>query len=110
MTLSSTYPKEIKTKQTFRYGNKSIEYFIIKSKRRKTIEIIVEKDRITVRSPFEKSIKEIEQVLNDKIKWISQKQREIQSEKPDISKPSFDNNFALPYMGKNHRLKIIYNT
>ena len=108
-SLSSAHPKEIKSKQTFQYGNKTIEYNLIQSKRRKTCEVIVDKDEITIRAPFDKSINEIEQILNDKIKWISQKQKEIQNEKPEIIKPSFDDYSTLPYLGKNYDLKIIYN-
>src|SRR6476660_5126862 len=103
------HQNEIKTKQTFQYGNKTIEYDLIQSRRRKTYEVIVDKYGITIRAPFEKSIKEIDQILNDKIKWISQKQKEIQNEKPEIAKPTFDDNTTLPYLGKNYSLKIIYN-
>src|SRR3954452_21312489 len=107
MTLT-TNPKEIKSKQTFQYGNKTIEYDLIHSKRRKTCEVIVDKDEIVIRAPFDKSIKDIEQILNDKIKWISQKQKEIQIEKPEIAKPTFDEHTTLPYLGKNYEIKIIY--
>jgi len=57
--LSSTHHKEIKTKQTFQYGNKIMEYTLIQSKRRKTCEVIVDKEQIIIRAPFDKSIKEI---------------------------------------------------
>ena len=73
MNSLSANSKEIKTKQIFQYGNKTIEYNLIQSKRRKTCEVIVDKDEITIRAPFNKPITEIEHILNDKIKWISQK-------------------------------------
>ena len=98
---------EEKSKQTFQYGNKTIEYILIKSKRRKTCEVIVDKDEITIRVPFDKPIIEVEGILNDKIKWISQKQKEIQNEKPEIVKPSFDDHSTFPYLGNNYDLKII---
>ncbi len=84
MNSLSANSKEIKSKQTFHYGNKTIDYILIKSKRRKTCEVIVDKDEITLRVPFDKPLVEIESILNDKIKWISQKQNEIQNETPDI--------------------------
>src|SRR4051794_16760823 len=93
--------KEIKTKQTFPYGSKTIEYNLIQSKRRKTCEVIVDKDEITIRVPFDKPVIEIEKILNDKLKWISQKQKEIQNEKPEIVKPLFDDRTTLPYLGNN---------
>lgn len=79
MILLSLPSKEIKTKQKFQYGNKIIGYTLIQSKRRKTYEVIVNKDEIIIRAPFSKSIEEFERILNDKIKWISQKQKEIQN-------------------------------
>jgi predicted metal-dependent hydrolase len=105
---SSAYLKEVKSKQAFQYGNKTIEYTLIQSKRRNTIEVIVDKNQITIRSPFDKPIKEIEKILNDKIKWISQKQKAIQIEKPEIIKPIFKERSTLSYLGKNYELKINY--
>ena len=110
MNYSSANSKEIKSKQTFQYGNRKIEYNLIQSKRRKTCEVIVDKNEITIRAPFDKSIKEIERILSDKIKWISQKQKEIQVEKYEILKPSFEDHSTLPFLGKDYTLKIIYNT
>ena len=72
-SLSSIHSKEVKTKQTFQYGNKIIEYILIQSKRRKTCEVIVDKEEIVIRSPFDMPIKEIEQILNDKIKSLYEK-------------------------------------
>jgi len=104
----SEYPKEIKSRQTFQYGNKTVEYILIQSKRRKTCEVIVDKAEITLRAPLNKPVKEIEQILTNKIKWISQKQREMQNEKPGIIKPSFEEKPTLSCLGKNYNLKIIY--
>ena len=65
------------TKQSYQYGTRKVDYILIKSKRRKTSEIIVDKDEITIRAPFDKSISEIEKILDDKIKWILKKQKEF---------------------------------
>ena len=59
MILLSAHSKEIESKQTFQYGNKTIKYKLIYSKRRKTCEVIVDKEQIIIRAPFDKSIKEI---------------------------------------------------
>lgn len=59
----STFPKENKAKQIFQYGNKTIEYTLMQSKRRNMIEVMVDKDEITIRSPFDKSLEEIEKIL-----------------------------------------------
>jgi predicted metal-dependent hydrolase len=109
MIYLTANPKEIRSKQLFQYGNKTIEYNLIHSKRQKTCEVVVDKDEITIRSPFDKPIKEIEQILNEKIKWISQKQKEMQIKKSDIIKPDFDNYSTLPYLGINYPFEITYN-
>jgi predicted metal-dependent hydrolase len=105
-----TKTKAQKSKQTFQYGNTLVDYTLIKSKRRKTSEIIVEKDSgaIIVRVPFEKTISEIEQILNDKINWAITKQKEYSEEIKEIVKPTFENNSTLPYLGKNYELQIMY--
>ena len=109
MNSLSVSPKEIKTIHTIRYVSKTIEYNLIQSKRRKTCEVIVDKDEIVIRALFDKSIKEIEGILNDKISWISQKLKRIQNENPEITKPTFDEYTTLPYLGKNYDLNIVYN-
>jgi predicted metal-dependent hydrolase len=97
------------SKETFQYGNKIVNYTLIKSKRRKTSEIIVDKNsNIILRVPFEKTTSEIEQILNDKIKWAIIKQKEYQKEISDIIKPTYENNSTIPYLGKNYVLHVVY--
>ena len=95
------------TKQSYQYGTRKIDYILIKSKRRKTSEVIVDKDEITIRAPFDKSIPEIEKILDDKIKWILKKQKEYEYSYKEIIAPTFLVNSTLPYLGKNYKLKII---
>lgn len=61
---------EYKSRQSYQYLNRKIDYILVKSKRRKTSEIIVDKNEITIKAPFDKSILEIEKILDDKIKWF----------------------------------------
>jgi predicted metal-dependent hydrolase len=95
------------TKQSYQYGTRKIDYILIKSKRRKTSEVIVDKDEITIRAPFDKTIPEIEKVLDDKIRWIIKKQKEYEHAPQEILKPTFLPNSPLPYLGKNYNVKII---
>jgi len=96
-------------KRKLDYGNKSIEYSIIKSKRIKTSEIIVDKDKVVVRTPLDKSLSEVEKIIQSKSSWILKKQLEYQREVSEIKKPTFEAGSTLPYLGKNHPLRIIYN-
>ena len=102
MTLIS-----IKSKQTYQYGNRKVDYLLIKSKRRKTSEVIVDKNEITIRVPFDKSLQEIEKILADKISWILKKQKEYEHSSYEIIIPTFLPDSTLPYLGKNYKLKII---
>ena len=104
--MSST---SIKSKQTYQYGNRKIDYLLIKSRRRKTSEVIVDKNEITIRSPFEKSISEIEKILDDKISWILKKQKEYEHSSQEIIDPTFLPDSTLPYLGKNYNIKIVSN-
>src|SRR6266496_4158694 len=96
-------------KRKLDYGNKSIEYSIIKSKRIKTSEIIVDKDKVVVRTPLDKSLSEVEKIIQSKSSWILKKQLEYQRSVSEIKKPTFEAGSTLPYLGKNHPLRIIYN-
>ena len=98
----------MKSKQNYQYGNRTINYMLVRSRRRKTSEVIVDKDEITIRAPFDKSILEIEKVLDDKIRWIIKKQKEYEHTPQEILSPTFLPNSTLPYLGKNYNVKISF--
>lgn len=60
-----------------RYGNSVIQYSVVKSKRRKTSEIIVDKKGVVIRTPFSKSNSEVRKIVEEKGKWIFKKQLEF---------------------------------
>jgi predicted metal-dependent hydrolase len=97
----------LKSKQSYQYGTRKIDYILIKSKRRKTSEVIVDKDEITIRAPFDKSISEIEKILDDKIRWILKKQREDEDSPREMISPTFLPDSTVPYFGKNYTIKIM---
>lgn len=96
-------------KRKLNYDNRIINYSVIRSKRVKTSEIIVDADSITVRTPFDKSILEIEKIILGKASWILKKQVEYNNATPEIMKATFKEGATLPYLGKNYRLRIIDN-
>ena len=89
------------------YKNHEIEFKIIKTGRKKTSEITVKYDDILIRTPFSKSIDDIESFVNNKAEWILQKIKENKGKKPEIIFPVYKNNTTLPYLGKNIILKIV---
>ena len=96
-------------KQQLQYGTKIIEYSIIKSRRIKTSEIIVDADNVVVRAPFRKPAVEICEIVRRKANWILKKQLEYRAHNPQIIKPTFLHGSTLPYFGKNYPLKIMHN-
>jgi predicted metal-dependent hydrolase len=96
-----------KQNQKLNYGTNVIEYSVVKTRRRKTSEVIVDKDTVEVRSPFNKPEHEIQKFVSDKASWIYKKQREYRDTNPQITKPTFRENSTLPYLGKNYPLKIL---
>jgi predicted metal-dependent hydrolase len=56
--------------------------------------------------PLDKSSSDIENILLDKIKWISSKQKEFNQRKMEIIKPTYENKSTLPYLGLNYELYI----
>ena len=84
------------------YGSVTIPYDIIRSKRIKTSEIIVDAYKITIRTPLDKDISEIRKLILGKASWILKKQKEYKDTVPQIVKPSFQHGSTLPYHGKDY--------
>jgi predicted metal-dependent hydrolase len=89
------------------YGTDVIEYTVVKTRRRKTSEVIVDKNTVEVRTPLDKPDHEIEQVVRNKAAWISNKQKEYREMDLHIMKPTFGENSTLPYLGKDYPFKTL---
>ena len=89
-----------------RYGTITIPYRVIKTRRIKTSEVIVDADTITVRVPLSKDKTEIQRLVLDKASWILKKQKEHRETSPEIIKPSFKENTTLPFLGRNCSIEI----
>ena len=97
----------VTSRQTYQYGEQKIEYTLVKSKRRKTSEIIVDEDEIILRTPFHKSVSEADKLVGSKIKWIIDKQNNYREKRSHIAKPDFSVDSRIPYLGHNYEVKII---
>lgn len=93
--------------QKLHYGTSTIDYSIVRSRRRKTSEIIVDADNVIIRTPRDKSTEEIKEIVRGKAKWIRTKQSEHKSLHPQIVKPIFQAGSTLPYLGANYHFKIV---
>jgi|SRR5215211_5440987 len=93
-------------KYKVKYGTTTIPYYVIKTRRIKTSEVIVDADTITVRTPYDKDKTEIQRLVLDKASWILRKQKEYRETTQELKKPSFKENTTLPYLGNNYPLVI----
>jgi predicted metal-dependent hydrolase len=88
----------------FQYGKNFIDYSVIRSKRLKTSEIIVDEDRVVIRVPKNKPDSEIHDILRTKGEWIVEKKNKYHKTKKQIRKSNFEIGSTLPYLGKNYVL------
>src|SRR5437867_13316724 len=92
-SLVKLYLKKSKTmsKHEYIHGTKKVQYFVFRTRRRKTSEIIVDSDEIVIRVPHSKPFTEIESLMKEKISWILRKQKEISGseKKIEILKPLY---------------------
>jgi predicted metal-dependent hydrolase len=94
----------------YQYGTKIVNYNLVRSRRVKTCEIIInDENTVVIRSPYSKPISEIEGLLKNKMNWISRKQIEYKGKEHriEIIRPTFQNNSTVPYLGRNLKLNII---
>jgi predicted metal-dependent hydrolase len=89
------------------YGTITIPYNIIKSRRVKTSEVIVDSDKVTIRTPLNKDLSNIQRIISAKASWILKKQKEYREAIPEIIKPTYKKGSTLPYLGRNCTLRIL---
>jgi len=96
------------TKEIFEHGpDKKIPFNLVRSRRRKTSELIIENEtEITIRVPFDKPMEEIKDIIHRKIQWIFKKQEEYKRIKPEINQYSYLPYSTLPYLGNNYNIEI----
>src|SRR5437899_3003965 len=93
--------------QKLQYGTSIIDYSILRSRRRKTSEIIVDAENVIIRTPNDKPIEEIRELVREKARWIRTKQAEYKSANPGIVRPVFEEGSTLPYLGVNYPFRIV---
>ncbi|MCL4560189.1 MAG: M48 family metallopeptidase [Chloroflexi bacterium] len=82
------------------------DYRIVYSER-KTLSIIVERDRsILVRAPKSMSEEEVQQLVDEKKLWLYEKIHHPQKYPPDPVKKEFTTGETILYMGRNYRLEL----
>ena len=101
------YKSIVTTKEIFEHGNNNILYNLVRSKRQKTSELIIENENeITLRVPFDKPLEEIKEIIQKKIQWILKKQDEYRKTTPEIKELSYLPSSTLPYLGNNYTIEL----
>lgn len=88
----------------FQLGNNLIDYSVIRSKRLKTSEVIVDENSVVIRVPYNKPDSEIDNILQRKGRWIIERKQEFHTAQKQIKKSSFEVGSTLAYLGKNYRI------
>jgi predicted metal-dependent hydrolase len=85
-------------------GDSPINYSVIRSKRLKTSEVIVDENSVVIRVPYNKPHSEIDNILRRKGYWIIERKQEFRKARRQIKKSNFEIGSTLPYLGKNYRI------
>ena len=89
-----------------KYGNSVIQYTLIKSKRRKTSQITVTSDGVTVRTPQTKTTNDVRNMIQQRLQWIFKKQLHFAKQKKSI----FSIKSSLTILDKDYKIQIITNS
>ena len=89
-----------------KYGNSVIQYDLIQSKRRKTSQITVTTEGVTVRTPQTKTSDDVKNMIQQRLQWIFKKQLYFAKQK----KPAFSTKSLLTIQGKDYKINIIPNS
>jgi hypothetical protein len=87
---------------------KDLEYKIVRSTRRKTLTITVERDgSVVVRAPASMAEGDVRRVVDSKRQWVFDKQRSPQKYK-DRTPPGKEvvNGESAPYLGRDYRIHV----
>ena len=89
--------------QKIKYGNSIIQYDLIKSKRRKTSQITVTTQGVTVRTPHTKTTEDVKKCCKKEFNGFLKKQLHFAKQK----KPAFSTKSTLSVLGKDYKIQII---
>lgn len=89
------------------FGNEKIPYKLCWSRKRKTLGISVQSDKVTVTAPEGTTEEKINQLLLKKAPWIRKQLQDYEEIHPFIQERDFFSGEKLPYLSRLYRLKIV---
>lgn len=93
----------------FEYGNKVIEYELVRRKRKTICIKINENGEVIVSAPLRTSKEYIQLVLKNRASWILEKQKEIKQRSLKKVKRDFTEGSTFMYLGQEYPLHLIFN-
>jgi predicted metal-dependent hydrolase len=97
----------LKRMDFIQFGNKQINYEIIRANRKKTVAIYVGPAIVTVRAPKRLSEEKIHSLIRKKARWIFDRQERIKRERALHPPKQCVNGESFLYLGKMYRLRVI---
>jgi len=95
-------------KGTALFGRKNIDFFVKRSKKRKTVSIFVDPiEGVFLRAPIKPSLGLLSKLVRSKAVWILDKQHRINEILKGLAKREFVTGETFLYLGRQLRLKII---
>lgn len=92
------------------FGQTLIPYEIVRSNKRKTVSITVDKDGVKVIAPIDVAIEKVQDVVKNKVIWIRKQLHHFEEINDDRHHRLFLSGEKLPYLGRQYRLKVMSHT
>lgn len=95
-------------KASIQFGTLRIDYRLRRSNRKKTLSIAVDPlDGVIVTAPKGIDAERVHDITSRRGGWIASRLRELGELKSDVGVREFVSGESFPYLGRNHRLKLI---
>jgi predicted metal-dependent hydrolase len=90
------------------FGTLRISYRLLRSDRKKTLSIAVDPVKgVIVTAPKAIDAERVHELASRRASWIASKLRELGELKSDVGIREFVSGESFPYLGRNHRLKLV---
>ncbi len=98
----------ISKRTSVQFGRRNIEFFVKRSRRRRTISLFVDPyDGVFLRAPAKPSLKILSRLVHSKAVWILDKQRRINENLEYLPRREFVTGESFLYLGRPMRLKVL---
>lgn len=95
-------------KATVHFGTPQFDYHLSRSERKRTVSIAVDPvEGVLVTAPRDAEAGRVHEIVLRKARWIADRLHALGEVDGDVSAREFVSGESFPYLGRNHRLKVI---